>query len=439
LLETLREYGREGLREAGAERDLRRRHRDWVASLVAEADGLPGAHQARWLDRTEREQENLRAALEFCLREPGSAATGLLMAAQCWLHWIARGHLGEARRWLTGLLDVAPEPTPARARALATLAMVALSGADTRTADLAVEEGLQLLRHVGDTRTAAFCQLWGGVSAYMQHDFGRSDSSLHQAAEAFASAGDDSGLASTQIQLGALAGVRGDLAAAEAFLEQSRILARQLEDGWLLARSTLTQGSLLAHWERSARAGAILQESVRASHTLGDRWAIAVALELLALVSGAEGRAERAAQLLGATEALWETAPPAFTKEWVAGREKARADARATLGRRAFEVATSNGLAMNLDQAVRLALEEAEPPRSAVLPRHPATPLSTRELEVASLVAQGLSNKEIAARLIIAERTVDTHVNHILTRLGFHSRVQLAAWHAEHARSVSDT
>jgi DNA-binding CsgD family transcriptional regulator len=64
--------------------------------------------------------------------------------------------------------------------------------------------------------------------------------------------------------------------------------------------------------------------------------------------------------------------------------------------------------------------------------------LSTRDLEVASLVARGLSNTEIAARLIIAERTVDTHLHHILTRLGFTSRVQLATWHAEQASSVSE-
>jgi len=130
---------------------------------------------------------------------------------------------------------------------------VALSGAGTRTADQAVEDGLQLAPQLGDTRTAAFCQLWGGVSAYMQHDFGRSESSMHDAAEAFASAGDTTSIASAQIRQGALAGVRGDLGAAEGLLQQSRIVAEQLEDAWLLARSTLTQGSLLAHWH--ARGG----------------------------------------------------------------------------------------------------------------------------------------------------------------------------------------
>ena len=231
----------------------------------------------------------------------------------------------------------------------------------------------------------------------------------------------------------------GDLATAESELERSRRLAGQLRDTWLLARATLTQGSLLAHWGHAARARPLLRESVRASQTIGDRWAVAVALELLALVASAEGRPDRAAHLLGAAEALWEMSPPAFTKEWEAARERSRADARAKLGSRAFEEATTRGQAMELDQAIRLAMDEPEAAQPAVRQSRPVTALSPRELEVASLVARGLSNKEIAARLIIAERTVDTHVNHILTRLGFSSRVQLAAWHAEYAPSVSGT
>ena len=440
MLESVHEYGRALLRNADTERDLRRRHVGWVAGLVAEADTLAGTQQARWLDLIEREQDNLRAALDFCLREPGASTTGLLMLGQSWLHWIARGHLGEARRWLTALLGVAAQATPARARALATSAMVALSAGDVHMADLAAAEGLEVAQQVGDARTAASCETWQGIAAYMQHDLDRSDACLRRAAEAFAFAGDDAGLASTQMHLGALAGVRRDLATAEAILERSRELARRLQDTWLIARSALTHRSLLAHWGYPTRARTLLQESVRASRTIGDRWAIAVAMELLALVAGAEGRPERAVQLLGATEALWETAPPAFTKEWAAAREKSRADARTQLGSRAFELAFSRGRSNSIQSAIRLALEEAEPQKLAgPARRRLTTPLSTRELEVAALVARGLTNKEIATRLIITERTVDTHVNHILTRRGFNSRVQLAGWHAEYARSVPDT
>jgi DNA-binding CsgD family transcriptional regulator len=54
--------------------------------------------------------------------------------------------------------------------------------------------------------------------------------------------------------------------------------------------------------------------------------------------------------------------------------------------------------------------------------------LSAREVEVAASVADGLTNREIAARLVISERTAGNHVAHILTKLGFTSRSQIAAW-----------
>jgi DNA-binding NarL/FixJ family response regulator len=54
--------------------------------------------------------------------------------------------------------------------------------------------------------------------------------------------------------------------------------------------------------------------------------------------------------------------------------------------------------------------------------------LSRREREVASLVANGISNREIAERLYLSERTVDNHVHHILAKLGFDSRIQVATW-----------
>jgi DNA-binding NarL/FixJ family response regulator len=58
--------------------------------------------------------------------------------------------------------------------------------------------------------------------------------------------------------------------------------------------------------------------------------------------------------------------------------------------------------------------------------------LSVRELEVARLVAHGMTNREIAARLVLSSRTVDTHVQHIMSKLGFHSRSQIAGWVVQH-------
>jgi non-specific serine/threonine protein kinase len=59
-------------------------------------------------------------------------------------------------------------------------------------------------------------------------------------------------------------------------------------------------------------------------------------------------------------------------------------------------------------------------------------PLTSREREVAALVARGRTNREIAAALVISERTADAHVQNILNKLGFSSRAQIGAWAAEH-------
>jgi non-specific serine/threonine protein kinase len=59
--------------------------------------------------------------------------------------------------------------------------------------------------------------------------------------------------------------------------------------------------------------------------------------------------------------------------------------------------------------------------------------LTPRELEVARLVAEGLTNRQVAVRLGITERTAETHVDHILTKLDFSSRAQIAAWVASGA------
>jgi DNA-binding CsgD family transcriptional regulator len=78
---------------------------------------------------------------------------------------------------------------------------------------------------------------------------------------------------------------------------------------------------------------------------------------------------------------------------------------------------------------VTYALAEQRP---AVV-RQPAgwAPLTRREREIAGYVAQGLTNQEIATRLVISKRTADSHVHHMLTKLGFTNRAQIAAWVAE--------
>ena len=105
---------------------------------------------------------------------------------------------------------------------------------------------------------------------------------------------------------------------------------------------------------------------------------------------------------------------------------------RGRLGAKAYEAAYQYGVRLPDAEALQLALEKpARTPDPSVAPSAPATPLTRREREIADLVAEGLSNREIATRLVIAQRTAEGHVEHILSKLGFTSRAQVAAWIAE--------
>jgi DNA-binding NarL/FixJ family response regulator len=157
----------------------------------------------------------------------------------------------------------------------------------------------------------------------------------------------------------------------------------------------------------------------------------------LTWVANEEGHSDQAARLLGTLNAAWRSLgavlPPPLADE----HDRCVASARQALGPRAYEAAFREGEGRPLDEAVRSALGEksATPPGPAGRDGS-AAHLTRRENEIAGLVAEGLSNKEIAGRLVIAQRTAEGHVEHILTKLGFTSRAQIAAWIAENrARS----
>jgi non-specific serine/threonine protein kinase len=162
---------------------------------------------------------------------------------------------------------------------------------------------------------------------------------------------------------------------------------------------------------------------------LGDRAATAFVLEVLAWVAAAQRRPERAATLLGAADALWRhlgvdpDAVPYLSVNRRRGEQRAGIDR----GDAAFRKAFRRGAALTDEQVLAVALEQAPVEKA---PEEQVT-LTRRELEVAPLVGRGLSNREIAERLLISQRTVESHVDSILRKLGFGSRTQVAAWVVE--------
>ena len=160
-----------------------------------------------------------------------------------------------------------------------------------------------------------------------------------------------------------------------------------------------------------------------------------VALCVGALAWAAAGRHEaiRAVTLAAAAETAWATIPAVLPPALRVHHDAALDAARAELPGHKYRAAFARGSAMGQSEAIAFALGESPRPAPRSDDSRPgASPdsLTHREHDVAALVARGLSNSQIAATLVISARTVETHVQHIMNKLGCSTRAQIAAWSA---------
>ena len=159
-------------------------------------------------------------------------------------------------------------------------------------------------------------------------------------------------------------------------------------------------------------------------------------MEALAWIAASGRHYERAAVLLGVAAGLWRSMGTTLDgfKPLAGFQRDCERQARQALGEQAFHAAYDRGLQLPAGDAIAYALQlppDKPQERQAPAPAVPdGAPLTPRELQVARLIARGRSNKEIAAQLVISQRTAEGHVEHILTKLGFTSRAQVAAWSA---------
>jgi DNA-binding CsgD family transcriptional regulator len=194
---------------------------------------------------------------------------------------------------------------------------------------------------------------------------------------------------------------------------------------WTFGLFVMQQGDL-------PRAAELIQHSIELRRELRDLTGLGWSLETLAWAESALQHHERAATLLGAADKLWEIMgrPLATYQHMYPFHEACVQTAHERLGDTRFEAAFQQGRAASIDDGIAYALGEQAPPAAPVSSK-PDTVLTARELEIADLIAEGLSNREIATRLTISVRTAETHAQNILTKLGFRSRAQVASWVAE--------
>lgn len=430
MLETIQEYGRGQLEQAGEYQELARRHLDWYERLALDTETeWMSPRQLKWIARLERELPNLQKALKFSLVEAGER--GLRIAAALLPFWELRGRLSEGRRWLELTLSRSLGASSVdRAKALMAASQLAATQGDHDVADHWVAELRILAEQTADALTNALLAFADGYAALTSGDLARASKCLSGAVDALDSCDELSAL----IALGLSYSVRGDIPQALTYLQKALVIARSHGETVYCSYTSAITG--LTEWLQGQRdrAAHMLEEAARLSRRVADPVVAAITLEYMAWIA-VENDARRAAVLLAASEKLSRIVGSAnygyLVPDLLVYHEDCEHRAREVLGPRAYEVAHREGMRMGLDAAVDFALGER--PRSAASDDGLGVALTKRERQVVDLVAEGLTNKAIAARLVISERTAQGHMEHILTKLGFTSRAQVAGWATEQA------
>lgn len=441
--EIIRSYGLDRLGETGEEMSVRRQHRDWYVALTARAyQEWIGPDQFGWFSRMRLEHANLRVALDFSLADPGGAVHIVDMVVSLLHYWIAFGLLSDGRHWLHGALGQIQENDLLRMRALrAEITLAALQG-DHLAAAALLGESRALAQGAGDAQELAWVVWAEGIAALQQEDLATAADAVEQSRRLFQTAGDIHGLVTA---LGVLVTVAAASAEPSRALDRANeyfSVAEALGDQWTTSWVLWAVG--LAHWrlDDMDKSGDLVIRSLNLRRPFEDLLGSALAIELLAWVTSRKGRPERAARLMGAARRDLTTVGSSLAAfpYLLEDHQRCEAALRTRLGDKAFEAAVDRGALLETNETIALAAgtESARTPDGEGTASAAASPLTPREREIAELVTQGMSNKEIAASLVISQRTAEGHVEHILVKLGFTARSQIAGWVTERRSAATN-
>jgi predicted ATPase/DNA-binding CsgD family transcriptional regulator len=433
LLDTIREFGAERLADAGEQGAVRDRH---VAYFIGLADDF-GAHdkdgdQLARFRELRGEHQNFRAALGYALGPPGTPGDERLaarLASALRPYWEISGLLREGRHWMDKILPRFPGPSAERAGLLLTRGVLAIFQGELPAAVADLDASTELSAAGGDALACALGHTYRCLAFVFSGRHAEAAAAGAAAEERLRAVGHLSGLVSLDIHLGYLhlLSREPDLA-----IERCAQGLRRLDGGERWARSYLlviTALALFLRGETEPSAVAAL-DSLRMKHEVGDLTGMAYCLETLAMLAAGQGRFARTAWLLGAADTLWErtgkrlggTAAIEGLHQW------AESTARDGLGGKRYERLFRDGAARERGEIVGLATSDTDR-----LPPASRGHLTRREQEVAALAGDGLTSAQIAERLVISSRTVDTHIASIYAKLGISSRVQLVTWLAARA------
>ncbi len=308
LLETIRQYARDRLTEAGESAAVRIRHRDWFLALAEEAEAPIREQQAvQWLDRLELEHDNLRAALEWCQDDPAGIEAELRLVGALQPFWLRRGYWIEGRAWLDAALDRPGPATPAaRAKALEGAGRFATGQGDFVEAHTQLEVSVKLYREIGDRKSTARALVDLSWIAQRQGDIAEAKNALEESLTLYRVVDHKPGVASVLDNLSILALNRGDAHSAQLLAEESLQLRRMLNNMQGVASSALNLGEALRAQGQLIPATHVVESALRIYTDCMDRSGLALASHNLGQITLAQGDFHKAADLFTESMVLYQ-------------------------------------------------------------------------------------------------------------------------------------
>ncbi|WP_394793811.1 ATP-binding protein [Armatimonas sp.] len=360
LLETVRQYARDRLLDSGLGEAARDQHRDYFLALAKEAEQkLVGPEQGSWYALLEREHDNLRVALEFCLTDSNTVALGQALAGALGKFWLVRGHLTEGREWYDRMLEQpgGEARTRARADALHGAATLAATQNDYDVAESYNRQSLEIRREIGDKKGIGGSLNNLGNAAFFQGDHDTARAFHEESLAIKREIGDQSGISISLNNLGNIAHQQGDFAAAKLFHEESLAIKQTLGDRNGIASSLLNLANVAMRQDDNATARGYYQQSLRTRSEIGDKNGMVICLDFFANLCLSEGKPHQAAVLWGAAQALRDEIGSAVPTSIQKGHDHHLAETRKALGDAAFEAAYAQGRALTQEQAIVKAME----------------------------------------------------------------------------------
>jgi predicted ATPase/DNA-binding CsgD family transcriptional regulator len=433
MLETVREFAAERLGELPEQDLIRAAHASAFWELAKDNARPPSCPDRAGLDLLEREHDNFRAALDWYGRT--DPAMGLRLANRLTAFWSVHGHFSEGRRRLSDLLELVSGDDAERVDALNGAAWLAIDQGDRPSAVALLDESMTCARAAHDPVREATGLSYRGRANLVVGDPAGGRADIERALELLAGAGDDGALAATLLLAGASADFDDNLEMAVERFERCAELSAALGLRAVEARALQLLGVCRLGLGDLHAARAALAQGAPTIADIGDRFAIPVGLSALAGLAAQEGRPRAALMLAGAATAYEEVNQTYRPQKVRVKLDAWLAVARARVGSAAPKL-FDEGRGLRLDQAIALGLDN----NPEVAERAgPLAGLTRREREIATLVATGLTNREIAGKLYLSVRTIEVHVDHVLTKLGFRTRTQLAAWMHEQGLTPRST